>query len=39
MLQNIHIYILNFLIIKESWKKIFHGFYKNIKQHNYFQRW
>ncbi len=40
LLQRISIsnYCKLFLFIKESWKK-YHGFHKNIKQHNCFQHW
>ncbi len=32
--------LLNFVFMKESWKnKMYHGFHKNIKQHNGFQHW
>ncbi len=31
----VHIYVhLIIIFIKESWKKMYHGFHKNIKQHN-----
>ncbi len=28
---------INFLFIKESWKKMHQGFHKNMEQHNFFQ--
>ncbi len=40
MLQNIsdskNAILLNFIFIKESWKKMYYGYHKNSMQHNSF---